>query len=61
VTAQPPRAEIYVDGLRLGRAPLTRKLPAGEHRVRLVWRAGQEKEQTVVVPVRGTVSLELGP
>jgi hypothetical protein len=61
IQGRPAGAEVSVDGVTLGRAPLERKLPAGPHRVRLAWRGGQAVEQEVVVPARGVVSLELAP
>lgn len=61
VTSHPAGALVYLDGVKLGSAPLQRKVPAGAHRLRLVWRAGQAVEQEVSVPPRGTVSLELAP
>jgi protein phosphatase len=61
VRTQPSGASVLVDGIRLGTAPLERKLPAGSHALRLLWRDGRVVEQTVEVPPRGSLTLELSP
>jgi hypothetical protein len=59
VMARPAGAQVYLDGVRLGEAPLERKVPSGSHQLRLLWRGGREVEQRVDVPARGALTVEL--
>jgi len=57
-----PWATVYVDGQRIGDTPIERRVPAGTHRVRLVYKQWAE-EQVVDVPRGGRkrVNVTLGP
>jgi hypothetical protein len=35
LATDPPGADIYADGKRVGRSPLVMRLPAGDHRLRI--------------------------
>jgi serine/threonine-protein kinase len=57
-----PWATVYLDGQRIGDTPIERRVPAGAHRVRLVYKQWAE-EQVVEVPRGGRkrVNVTLGP
>jgi hypothetical protein len=57
-----PWATVYLDGQRIGDTPIERRVPAGTHRVRLVYKQWAE-EQVVEVPRGGRkrVNVTLGP
>lgn len=58
VHSSPPGATVYLDGRRLGPAPLTKPLAAGRYRVRVESR-GRASETAVEVPPGGSVSVTL--
>ncbi|MCB9704665.1 MAG: PEGA domain-containing protein [Myxococcales bacterium] len=63
VTSDPPEAEISVDGEHVGRAPITRVIPPGRHRVRarLFGYVDAEEEIEVGEGERAQLHLALGP
>lgn len=58
VKSTPEGATVYVDDVKVGVTPLTTQVLPGERVVRLDLKLHQPAEETVVIPIRGTASLE---
>lgn len=58
VTSNPPGATVYVDDRKVGVTPVAAQVLPGERVVRIDLKLHQGIEETVVVPMRGSVKLE---
>jgi len=58
VTTTPPGATVFVDDRKVGVTPVSAQVLPGERVVRLDLKLHQGVEETVVVPMRGSVKLE---
>lgn len=58
VKTTPPGATVYVDDVKVGLTPLNTQVLPGERVVRLDLKLHQPLEETIVIPIRGTASLE---
>lgn len=58
VKTTPPGAAVYVDDIKVGVTPLSTQVLPGERVVRLDLKLHQPVEDTVVIPIRGSASLE---
>lgn len=54
----PPGATVFVDDVKVGVTPLTTQVIPGERVVRLDLKSHQPLEETVLIPLRGAVTLE---
>ncbi len=58
VKSTPPGAIVYVDDVKVGATPLNTQVLPGERVVRLDLKLHQPLEETIIIPIRGTASLE---
>jgi hypothetical protein len=58
VKSTPPGATVFVDDVKVGVTPLTTQVIPGERVVKLDLKSHQALEETVLVPIRGAVTLE---
>ncbi|MBL9039914.1 MAG: PEGA domain-containing protein [Archangium sp.] len=58
VKSNPPGASVYVDDVKVGVTPLTTQVLPGERVVRLDLKLHQPIEETVIIPIRGTATLD---
>lgn len=58
VKSTPPGAVVYVDDVKVGTTPLTTQVLPGERVVRFDLKLHQPIEETIVIPIRGSASLE---
>lgn len=65
ITCQPSGAAVYVDGRRVGKAPLTMTLGAGRHRVYVIHGGRRSPERTVLLaygdPGKVHIDLDVAP
>lgn len=58
VKSTPPGAIVYVDDVKVGVTPLNTQVLPGERVIRLDLKLHQPIEETLVIPIRGSASLE---
>ncbi len=58
VKSTPPGATVYVDDVKVGTTPLNTQVLPGERVIRLDLKLHQPVEETIVIPIRGSASLE---
>ncbi|MCA2982059.1 MAG: PEGA domain-containing protein [Myxococcaceae bacterium] len=58
VKSDPPGATVYVDDTKMGVTPLSTQVLPGERTVKLDLKLHQPVEETLVVPIRGSASLD---
>ncbi len=58
VKSTPPGATVYVDDVKVGVTPLTTQVLPGERVVRVDLKLHQPLEEAIIIPIRGTASLE---
>lgn len=58
VKSTPPGATVFVDDVKVGVTPLSTQVLPGERVIRLDLKLHQPLEETLVVPIRGSASLE---
>lgn len=58
VKSTPPGATVYVDDTKMGTTPLTTQVLPGERVIKIDLKLHQPIEETLVVPIKGSASLE---
>lgn len=58
VKSSPPGATVYIDDVKVGVTPLNTQVLPGERVVKLDLKLHQPIEETIVIPIRGTASLD---
>lgn len=58
VKSNPPGATIFVDDVKVGVTPLTTQVLPGERVVRFDLKLHQPIEETIIIPIRGSASLD---
>lgn len=58
VKSTPPGATVFVDDVKVGVTPLNTQVLPGERVIRLDLKLHQPLEETIVIPIRGSASLE---
>ncbi|MFO0593876.1 MAG: PEGA domain-containing protein [Myxococcaceae bacterium] len=58
VKSNPAGATVYVDDVKVGVTPLTTQVLPGERVIRFDLKLHQPLEDTIIIPIRGTASLE---
>lgn len=58
VKSTPPGATVYVDDTKMGTTPLTTQVLPGERVIKIDLKLHQPIEETLIVPIKGSASLE---
>ena len=58
VKSNPPGATVYVDDVKVGVTPLNTQVLPGERVIRFDLKLHQPLEETIIIPIRGSASLE---
>lgn len=58
VKSNPPGATVFVDDVKVGVTPLNTQVLPGERVIRFDLKLHQPIEETIIIPIRGTASLE---
>lgn len=58
VKSEPPGATVYVDDTKMGTTPLTTQVLPGERVIKLDLKLHQPIEETLIVPIKGSASLD---